>query len=174
MALGTFAAGAYTGIYTPPGGSPVPLGITQEGYKISWRRYLEKLNRSDSYGRSTIETFDQGLDVFVSTTFHERKEGPMRIVSPWNYVAATGATNVRLGVIGKQGSDQAGSLALAVIAGTPSATNGPATMTISLLQLDEQSVDFVFDAQHQMIPFMGQVLPYYDSGSAQTRYLTAT
>lgn len=172
MALGTFAAGAYSGTYTPPAGSALPLGITQAGYTLSWKNHQRAIAGSDVYGDSTVDKVDRGLDVFLSAVFWERKAGPMAIVSPFNQMAANGAVNIDMGIRGKLATETAGQVVLTVTAGTPSATNGPATLTLPLVRLSDGLTSFVFDSVHQTIPFDGQVFPY--AASTNTRFGVGT
>lgn len=171
MALGVFAAGPYSAVATSPGVSPGSIGLLQDGWTLEWTILEQLLDKSDAYGRTLIETFHQGLRVAISAIFHEWKAQELRMVTPQMLAAVAnylpvGATNMDAGVMGAQGSDQASSLVLTALAGTPAATVGPASATFSKVkQQGDSPIGVLFGPEHRQIPFRGHVLPYTRSNA---------
>jgi hypothetical protein len=161
MALGTFCAGAYLGTYAKPSGSPLSLGISLNGFTVSHRVMRERLDQSDQFGKMLVEQFEQGISISLSAVFHERLQAVVNAVYPWQTIGPTGAQTISAPTIGKQASDEAGQVVLTVTAGTPSATNGPATMTFPLVILDPDfPVEILWGPEHATIPFRAEVMPY--------------
>ena len=148
------------------------MGITLNGFTVAHRVLREVLDRSDQFGRMTVEKFDQGIQVSLAMVFHERLQAVMNIEYPWQTIGPTGAQTVSAPTVGGQASDQAGQVILTVTAATPAATNGPATMTFPKVILDEDfPVEMLYGPEHQTIPFRGEVMPYVSSG---TKFFTST
>jgi len=167
MALGTFAAGAYTSSYTHPSVSAASLGITRDGYTISWRQSEEVLDKSDVYGRTEIETFHLGLQVSISAIFHEWRQSIINLSTPQTAGAVLKpltAGYLGNGIVGILGTAQAGALVLTATANTPAATNGWATVTIPYVKLaNDFPVDILLAPEHRTVPFRGRIFPYEDS-----------
>lgn len=169
MALGTFAAGAYTSAYTHPSVSVASLGITRDGYSISWRQNEEVLNKSDAYGATEIETFHLGLNVAISAVFHEWLQTVLNLSTPQTAGAVLKpltAGYLGNGIIGVLGTAKAGALVLTATAGTPAATNGWASLTITYVKLaDGFPVELLLGPEHRTVPFRGRIFPYDDGGT---------
>lgn len=160
--LGTFVAGRYSGVITYPAGSPLSLGILEEGWNIRWQHKKDYINRTDAYGDTTIEAFHQGLDMWVSGVAKEWLSGVIKTIQPFGGWAGTGASNMALGTIGVADTDNAGILVLTATAGTPAATS-PASVTFTYAIQDENDVDMLFGPRHRTMPFTLRIYPYYSS-----------
>lgn len=166
MALGVFAAGPYTAAATTPGQSAGAVGLLQDGWILEWTILEELLDKTDAYARTTIETFHQGLQVFLSAVFHEWKAVELRLLTPHAPMLPVGATRMDHGIPGVQGTDQAASIVLTALAGTPSATVGPATATFSKVkQAGDSPISRLFGPEHAVMPFRGRVFPFTQGGA---------
>ncbi len=162
MPLGTFVVGAYTGTF-----DSVALGITDEGYELSWEPRLEAIQKSDVYGDAMIDTIYRGVDYFCQTEFMEYKAGPID-------AALTFAALGVVGVIGRLGSNEAEPLVLTATTGTPAAA-APASLTAPLAILAPGSNPRMqFNSRLRTIPVRFVLLPSVVTPFAQPVAFTTT
>lgn len=172
MALGTFSVGSYEMTYTPPVGAP-GAEVAQnpglvEGVRRLRRRYHGETMQADQFGKTVIESIYQGFDVFALMTFKEWTDAVKNIIFPF---ATTGEGD--LGVIGRLGSDIAGSMILTATANTPAATNGPSTITASkALIAEENDLEYLLGNEARDVPVLFRLFPYSDA--SVTRHYSTT
>lgn len=172
--LGVFLAGRYTSTIAYPSLSALSLGITQEGYNLSWQSKWDVMESTDAFGvnGTIVEEFYQGMNMNISGIFKEFLPGTIRSVQPLNSWAGTGASSFNLGTIGLAATDQAGVLVLTAVAGTPAATS-PATLTASFaLNVGDTPTEQMFGPKHRVWPFNFRLFPYNASGTI--KFFTST
>lgn len=165
MALGTFIAGRYSATYDPPGATAATdIGIMEEGYTISWQYSAEGIENTDAYGDMFIDGIYRGIKgVFCQSDSIEYKTGSLLAVTPWGALAATGASTLAPGVIGRLMSDVAGVLIMTATAATPAASS-PATLTATYAILAENfDVSLLFNSKLRKVPIRFRFLPYLDT-----------
>lgn len=165
-ALITTIAGRYAGAYTPPAGSPLNFGIlTDDGYELSATPKSEDINMTDAYGGSLLDFIYRGADWRLRARAKEFAADLMKIAWPWGM--GTGALSPRMGIIGRRGSDIAGSLVLTAQAGTPAAASpGPVTLTAGLSVVAPNSVmALLLTSKVREVPVEMVLLPYSDGSS---------
>lgn len=166
MALGAFAAGQYTSLATTPGQSAAAVGLLEVGWQLEWTLLEQALEKTDAYGRTIIETFHQGLRAFLSCVFHEWKAVELRMLTPHTNMLPIAATRMDHGIPGTQGTDQATSIVLTALAGTPSATVGPATVTITKVkQTGDTPISILMGPEKRSAPYRGLIFPYTQAGA---------
>ncbi len=165
MALGVFAAGPYSALATTPTQSAGAVGLLQDGWTVEWTILEEELDKTDAYARTLIETFHQGLRCFINAIFHEWKAVELRLLTPYANMLPVAATRMDAGIPGTQGSDQASSIVLTALAGTPAATVGPVTATFpKVKQSGNVNVNALFGPEKRQTPYRGHIFPLYSSG----------
>lgn len=153
MALGTFIAGAYTGAY-----DSVALGMTEDGYELSWETKAERIEKSDVYGQKLIDFVYQGTDFALQADFMEYQAST--VAAGYLYGAALGTE----GVIGRLGSNVAEALVLTAVAGTTAAAT-PATLTANLAIVQPGTGSNVrFTSRLRTVPVRFTLLPYSSTG----------
>lgn len=165
MALGTFLAGRYSATYDPPGGTAAAdMGITEEGWELSWRRAVEAINRSDAYGDMFIDGIERGIsDMFLQADSLEAKAGSYLAISPLEELSPSGNDYIAPGVIGRLMSAVAGIVILTATASTPAAA-GPATLTATYATLAENfDAKLLMNSKLRKIPIRFRILPYLDT-----------
>lgn len=173
MALGTFIAGRFVASYDPPGATAAAdLGISEDGYEISWRYGVEPIAKSDAHGDAFLDGIFRGIvDCFVQATLLEWKQGVLNALAPWSQVLVSGATYLGPGTIGRLMSDNAGTLVFSSTAGTP-AVLSPASLTVGFAILAEnQDVLMLLHSKLRKVPIRFRALPYADTA---VKYWTAT
>lgn len=170
--LGTQVAGAYTATYQPTGLSQTDIGFTERGYLLRWSYNYDQVENTDSFGQGTlIESFYQGVNIWVGGTFKEYKQGPLYAVAPWQTFAPTGANTFALGVVGRAATYVGGPLILTATAGTPAASS-PASLTATMALIDNgHQVEQLYGPTHRMTPFLFRIYPYSSTG---IKYFTTT
>lgn len=126
------------------------------------------LDKTDAYARTEIETFHQGLRVALAGIFHEWKALEMRLLTPhYAGLLPVGVTNMDMGIPGTQGTDQASSIVLTALAGTPAVTIGPASATFAKVkQMGDVPINRLFGPEKSVQGFRGRVFPYTRSGAS--------
>jgi hypothetical protein len=152
------------------------VGLLQDGWILDWSILEEELAQTDLYGRQLIESFHMGIRVGINCIFHEWKALEVRMLTPMANMLAVGATNLDGGLVGTQGTDQATSLVLTALAGTPSATVGPASVTISKVKAAGNSpIQVLYGPSKRTGNYRGNIYPYTRSGATGgISYLSAT
>ncbi len=172
-ALVTIISGRYSSTYTIPSGSPVDLGVTNDpGYKLSFTPDWELVKDTDAYGANVIEAIWLGLSqVAVDWIGKEIKAGPYSVITQYGTMTTTGANTFTSGLVGRRGTDLAGSLIMSATASTPAAAT-PASMTFLYAQIHEGvNVDMVFGPRHRTIPIRVRIIA---NGTTVANYFTAT
>jgi hypothetical protein len=154
MALGVFIAGAYTGTL-----SSVALGLTDDGYKVSWQPKGERIEKSDVYAQKLLDVIYQGTNWFIDAEFLEANNaGPLAAAYPW------GASLGLEGVIAQLGSSVGTALVLTSTANTPAAA-APATLTANQAILDPDfNPEMVYSSRLRTLPCRFALLPYSATG----------
>lgn len=166
MGLAALRPGEYTATY-----DAVAIGMFRsDGKSLRFRRKGKLVNDTDTYGLSTIEIINLGIDVFLSGTMIEWNATVKKII--WPYGSA-GTFDGKLTKIGHLDSDNAKQIVLTALAGTPAATLGPATLTAAKAILaPENDVNIIFGPDETPIPILFQLLPYVDG--SDKRFFTLT
>lgn len=164
MVLGEFLAGAYTGSYTPAGGSPAAVGITRDGWRPTIAILEEDVRQSDQYGRTLIETFYQGARAGLACTFLEWNTAILNMMFPYGSLLNTGAGKFIVAnaanPIGRRGSDVAGSLVLTAVAATPAAAK-PATVTYGKLKpVNDRDMEWSYNSTHRVMSCAFEAMLY--------------
>lgn len=166
FALGRFAAGPYAGSVVfhsiiGLGTDTYSVGLTQDGFMIGWAMMSELLNKTDRYGRATIESFHQGCRMSLNCIFHEWKQTELGMVTPNSAITPTGASLWANGIVGSLGTDYSFALNLTARPNTPAALNGLASITFPLMRpRGDFDIGMLFGPEHRVVPFMGDVFPY--------------
>lgn len=166
-ALGEFLAGAYSGSYTPAGGSPGAVGITRDGWRPTIAILEEDVRQSDQYGRTLIETFYLGCRAGLACTFLEWNANILRMMFPYGTLLNTGAGKFIVAnssnPIGRRGSDVAGSLVLTATASTPAAAK-PATVTYGLIKpVTDRDMEWSYNSTHRVMSCAFEAMLYLSS-----------
>lgn len=162
MALATIIAGRYTGSW-----NALAIGICKDdGYRLLESPKKEKVNKSDAFAQTLIETVHQGVDWAVVMTLIEYNTAAMpTIISPWGAFGT-------LGTIAVLGTGIARPLVLTSTAGTP-AVASPATFTGTLAELaPESNVDLGFTSAARQVPVRLDLLPDYYSQTVKHFVMT--
>lgn len=162
MPLATIIAGRYSSTW-----NSLALGLAKDdGYRLIESPKKQKINKSDAYAQTLIETVHQGVDwAIVMTLIEYNAAGIASIISPW-------ATLGQLGIIAVLGTALAKPLVLTSTAGTP-AVASPATLTAPLAELaPESNVELGFTSAGREIPVRLDLLP--DTYSALQKHFTQT
>ncbi len=169
-------AGRYSGTYTLPSASALDLGVMENpGYRIGFVPDWELIKDTDAFAAQVIETIWRGFSlVSIDCISKEYKQGPINaVLGQFSTYAPTGAVNMGTGVVGRRGTDLAGSVILSSTASTPAAST-PASLTASLAQVREgYNVEWLFDSSARKAPMSFRLLPVTD-GSTGARYWSAT
>lgn len=170
--LGTMVAGSYTASYTPSGLALTDLGFTERGWMLRWSYNGDDVDNTDTYGQGTlIESFFNGLNMWIAGVFKEYKQGPLYGVAPWQTFAPTGANSFLLGTIGRAATNVGGPIVLTSTAGTPAASS-PATATFPMAIQDRgHNIEQLYGPTHRTTPFLFRIIPVSSSG---IRYITTT
>jgi hypothetical protein len=169
--LGKFAAGPYSTIvvFNPAvgaGNDPYSIGLTMDGFMIGWANMSELLNKTDHYGRALIESFHQGCRMSVNCVLHEWKDAETYMITPNSIVDPIGASIWGNGIVGSLGTDYSMSMTFSALANTPAFVNGVNVLTMPLVKVrSDFDIGMLLGPEHRMIPFAGDVFPYYDSGA---------
>lgn len=166
--LGSFVAGAYTGTL-----NAASLGLTREGYRLRWAYAYDNIEQTDGYGAANlIESFLEGVAVWIGGIFMEWRAGVLAAVNPWSGLAASGSSAFDLGIVGRAATNVGGALVLTATAGTPAA-NSPASLTAALAIVDNGfNMEPNFGPTHRETPFMFRIYPTSIGGN--TRYFSVT
>jgi len=159
-------AGRYAGAYTPPAGGALSMGIlNDDGFELAATPKGEEINATDAYGLSLLDFVYRGADWRLRARAKEFAADLMKIVWPWGM--GTGALSPRMGVIGRRGSDIAGSMVLTATTGTPAASSpGPASLTAGLcVASPNANMAMYFTSKARDVPAELVLLPYSDGGS---------
>jgi hypothetical protein len=154
MALGAFVAGRYSTAF----GSD-DLGITKEGYKLTFRAKSKKIDKTDVIAESVFDLLNAGGDWSLQCDSLEYKSGPLFALTQFNQ----GGTLGQLGAIGQAASDDAESLVMTVTAGTAAALNGGAINTLtaaSAIITPDADITLLFDSVLREFPIKLQFLPF--------------
>ena len=128
------------------------LGITEDGYEITYTPHAEQINQSDAYGATLIDLVFRGVDVSIMLNSLEYKTGPKSAIWPWGTLGT-------MGVIGRLGSAISLSLVLTATASTPAAAE-PATLTAARSILaPENNVNLLFTSKLRRVPIRFVCLP---------------
>ncbi len=172
MSLETFSSGRYVGTY-----NALPLGISREGYRFRHETRAQNIEGTDAYGDSTIDMIYRGANMTVSfTLMSAAKTTTSLILCPWTsdlYLLRSDTTPM-----GRLASALSEQLVLTAEANTPSAANGPATLTAPNCILEPGSVELLFDSRLRDVPITMRVLPYAvqqgGNPTTQIRFATIT
>lgn len=149
MAVGSFIAGRYSSTL---GASS--LGITEQGYEVTFTAKAEMIDESDLAGLSLIEIIYRGVDAEISLNALEYSAAGMQSAFwPWN------ATIGNPGVIARLGSAIAASMVLTSTASTPAASS-PASLTAARAILAPGfNVSLLFNSKLRRVPLRMKCLP---------------
>jgi hypothetical protein len=140
------------------------LGITKNGYKLRFSAKQKKIDKTDAYSLTLVDTINAGGDWSLFCESLEYKTGPLAALTQFQ------GTLGLLSKIGETGSDNAESLVMTVTAGTAAALNGAAinTLTASNAILSpDADISLMFDSTLREFPIMIQFLPFPDDGVAK-------
>ena len=153
MALGKFAPGYYEMTY-----NAVSVGLV-EGVKTLRRSYDAQIINTDKFGSSVDGVYKGGV-CFLAMTLKEFKLPETNML--WPFGSDFGA----VGQNGRLLSNIASPIILTAEAGSPAATEGPATLTASLAILAPQNdVNMLMGNEQRDIPILFQLLPFDDAGT---------
>ena len=170
MSLGTFIAGRYSAVY---GATPLDVGITREGYKLSLDTELEDVGRPTPGASPSSTGF--GAGAIVSSSTRASNTRPVRSALHWPYGGALGGPGV-LGTlydasqttkapIGQLASALAAPLVLTATGGTPAAT-APAIATLTAtfaLLAKNASLELMLNSKLRSVPTRSRLHPYTTS-----------
>lgn len=162
MPLATIIAGRYSGTW-----NSLAIGICKDdGYRLIESPKKEKVNKSDAWAQTLIQTVHQGVDwALVMTLIEYNAAAAASMISPWGTLGT-------LGTIAVLGTDLAKSLVLTSTAGTPAAAS-PATFTAPLAELaPESNVEISFTSAARQLPVRLDLLP--DTYSSIQKHFTMT
>lgn len=162
MPLATIIAGRYSGTW-----NGLAIGLCKDdGYRLIESPKKEKINKSDAYAQTLIETVHQGVDWSIVMTLSEyNAAAASTIISPWGTLGT-------LGTIAVLGTGLAKTLVLTSTAGTPAAAS-PATFTAPLSELaPESNVEIGFTSAGRQLPVRLDLLP--DTYSLQQKHFIQT
>lgn len=169
MALITTIAGAYTATYNPSSGGSggagaVAQGIcTDEGFNLGWTVHKQRVNRTDQYAQSLLDSIYQGADWDLMYVCREYAVGNINAAWPYGKVSALLPLSVKMGVIARRDSDVEGSVVLTSTTGTP-AVAAPATLTAAhVAAADGKSSRLQFTSRTREVPVHLVVYPYTSS-----------
>lgn len=152
MALGDFAPGYYAMTYNGN-----DTGLVKDTRRLRRRSRAAPIT-ADKYGDSIIDGAYRGGDCFLLCTFIEWNANVRAVLWPFN---------ADFGVMGQCGrlmTDLAKEMVLTAEAGSPAATEGPATITASKAILaPENDVEVLFGNDSRDIPVLLQLYPYQDT-----------
>lgn len=174
MALGSFIAGRYSATYDPPGGTAAAdIGLMEQGYRITARIAKEKIQETDAYGLMVVDAIYRGIaDVFIAGTAIEWKTGLLNAMTPYQAMAASGATYFGPGTIARLDSAVAGILIATATSSTPAAA-APATMTATYtIFAEDTDLEWMLNSTLRKMPYRFRVYPYDDTGVL--KFFTAT
>lgn len=184
MALVTSIAGAYTGVYVPRGRSFAlnefaPLGITRDGFLLSWTVHQHLVNKTTSFGRSIIEMIYLGADwrmAFVAVEYSIAStaflDGSVRRAVPellwmWNEdgQVQTPALVAEMSTAGNRAWDTAGTIILTSATGTSARTvAAPNTFTAErAITAPNSQLRQHYTSKERESPIDLQLLPYQDN-----------
>ncbi len=160
-------SGPYLASYLPHAGASGNvsqrgnLGVFREGWLLRWEVFDHLVNDTTSYAKTLIETIYIGADWTLSARAVEYSVGGLvNLAWPWNPPAEAFDEDfmVQLVGVGSRGTNVgSGELSLAVISGTPAASQGPASLTAS--QALGGSSMFSFDSRNRDVPVTMRLLP---------------
>lgn len=160
------------------GATPLDVGITRDGYKLTLDTELEDLGETDAWGLSVIDGIFRGGNCFLQYTSVEYKAGSLGAY--WPYGGAMGGAGV-LGVlydstqttklpIGQLASNIAQPLVLTAGAGEPTSI---ATLTATFALLAKNSnLDLMFNSKLRDVPTRLRLYPY--TVSSVTKFFATT
>lgn len=177
MALILTTSGAYLGVYTAPvpgssGGAAGVIGITRDGFNLAWTVHDRAVRRTTSFGSTLVESIYMGADWQLRMLMLEYVfSGHRQVAWPWGTVGALVPVPiefpVRMGRVGRRGTDNAGVLALTQSSAVSGSALSPLTFTanFAILKPGSQS-GWAFDSKLRTTPVVMDLLPY-DSGNTQ-------
>lgn len=155
MGLAAIIAGRYTATHNANS-----LGITRQGYKLSFSTKDELVDETDAYGLTVIDAITRGMD--CSLDFIAREYGAAGILGAmWPNGGGTfGILQNAANPIGRLATDHANAVVLTATASTPAAAS-PATLTASECKISEGfNVDLIFDSRARDVPIRFRLFPY--------------
>jgi len=162
-----FAAGRYAVVWN---GLALGLFQGQQGSPgLEQRKFGQVIQNTDRYGDTPIGLISRGSEAFWSGTLLEWAQATLRAAWPDGGISLTGLGNVA--AIGTDDYDAAQPLVLTVQAGTPAATNGPATVTASKAYLAENfPIRFFFDSTLRVLPIRMRLWPFFPTQDLMQHY----
>jgi hypothetical protein len=148
------------------------IGIAEQGYEVSVRHGKEMISESDAYGLMAVDAVFRGIsDVFVQATLMEWKTASLLAALPYNAMAASGATTLSPGVIGRLDTAVAGIMIWTATTSTPAAS-APATMTATYaIAAEGFDVSWSMNSKLRKLPVKWRCYAYLDT---TVKILTAT
>lgn len=176
MAIGSFVAGRYNGLFMARGGALQDLGVMDDpGYRLSLTPNLENISNTDAFADSVIDTVFRGLNGVLDFTCLEWKGGPLRALNQFSATPflPTGNNQFGIGVLGQIGSNSQSAIILSSTTGTP-AEIAPATITFPQVSFHE-GFDFgwMFNTRLRKLPMRFRMLPYVVATNLKTFTVSA-
>ena len=169
----TFIAGPYTATYTPPSGSALALGITQDGFDLEWMQHGDII-RGENLGDTTQDGVWRGHDCYLEMLCEEFDAAAL-------YGAHTSAASAmwpgstyfgRHGQVGRLFSALAGSLILTRVSSATGAT--PTTLTAGKAILaNGHVVRTKMATRLKTVPLRFLLLPYLDASSNTVQFVSS-
>lgn len=164
----TFIAGAYTAVYQPSpaqgGGSPLSLGIVEDGFRLSITNYIEPI-RGDNLGETVQDGVYRGRDVFLSCVVEQALLASVlrSVYQPW--LAAVNVSLIgNIGLVGRLASSVAGALQLTAIPGTTAAMGIASLYAGAVILAPGQDIQYLMATRLNKVAVRWQLLPYLNSG----------
>lgn len=178
MPLASVIAGRYSATWTPAGGSPADLGITNSpgGYHVSFTPDWRVINNTDAYAANAIDAIWRGFsDVGVAFVAKEWKTGTIQASNVGSAFVVSGAGGFKSGIPGRRASDISGTIIMTSTATTPAANN-PATATFTLvIPRPGFKHEWLLDSIERDLPFDFQVIGLTDGGGTpMPQYFSVT
>jgi hypothetical protein len=164
VALGVFVSGAYSATF-----DNLSLGLTREGYKLTFSPKGKQINRSDMCGGSLIEVIQDGCDWGLQCDSLEYRPGTL---ATWTQFQTTLGL---LSSIGTSSAQNAVPLVMTVTAGTEAALNGSAINTLTAINAilaPNSDLSLMFDSTLREMPIKLVLLP--DLTSKPVRHFSTT
>lgn len=149
-----FVAGPYTGTY-----NSLSLGITEEGFDLD-QVFFQEIVRGDNLGSGAQDGVYRAGDAFIS--FVGEEFNLIRTSAVINPYAALGV----IGQVGRLATDLAMNITLTVVAGTPAAALGFASLSATKSILAEGfNLKTTLSTRLRKSPLRLQLFPYYSGGN---------
>ena len=149
--LGVFVAGRYSVTL-----ASADLGITKEGWKLTFDVKQQEINRSDLYGDALIDMVYRGTNVNLQSDSLEYKAGPLSALTQYQ-----GTLGLQ-GTTGVFASPSGGIITMTVTTGTQAQLNGSAINTLTATKAiiaPNANIALMFDSTLREFPIRLVLLP---------------